>query len=115
MQDQALSDIRVIEYGNCISAPYCGKLLADLGAEVIKVEKPKKGDESRHHGPFPGDAPHIERSGLFLYINTHCCPVNQLMISACYSQKNVKSVNSAKVLCTIISLYRKRVNRTRCL
>lgn len=71
MQDQALSDIRVIEYGNCISAPYCGKLLADLGAEVIKVEKPKKGDESRHHGPFPGDAPHIERSGLFLYINTN--------------------------------------------
>jgi len=45
----------------------------------------------------------------------HCCPVNQLMISACYSQKNVKSVNSAKVLCTIISLYRKRVNRIRCL
>ena len=63
--------LRVIEYGNYISAPYCGKLLADLGAEVIKVEKPLEGDESRHHGPFLNDMPHIERGGLFLYLNTN--------------------------------------------
>ena len=71
MQDHALNDIRVIEYGNYISAPYCGKLLADLGAEVIKVEKPHEGDESRHHGPFLDNTFHIERSGLFLYLNTN--------------------------------------------
>lgn len=71
MQDQALNDIRAIEYGNYVSAPYCGKLLADLGAEVIKVEKPREGDESRHHGPFLNNTPHIERSGLFLYLNTN--------------------------------------------
>ena len=68
MQDQALGGLTVIEYGNYISAPYCGRLLGDLGAEVIKVEQPLKGDESRRHGPFLDDIPHIERSGLFLFL-----------------------------------------------
>jgi len=68
MHDQIFSGVKVVEYGNYISAPYCGKLLGDLGAEVIKVEQPFGGDESRHHGPFPNDIPHIERSGLFLYL-----------------------------------------------
>lgn len=70
MHDQALSGLSVIEFGSFISAPHCTKLLADLGAEVIKVEPPGSGDESRHHGPFPGDIPHPERSGLFLNLNT---------------------------------------------
>lgn len=70
MAKQALSGIRVVEYGSFISAPYCTKLMADLGAEVIKVETPDIGDESRNHGPFPNDIPHPERSGLFLYLNT---------------------------------------------
>jgi crotonobetainyl-CoA:carnitine CoA-transferase CaiB-like acyl-CoA transferase len=59
-----------VEYGSFVSAPYCSKLLANLGAEVIKIEEPDKGDESRVHGPFPDDIPHPERSGLFLYLNT---------------------------------------------
>ena len=33
----ALEDVKVVEYGNMICAPYCGKLLADLGAKVIKI------------------------------------------------------------------------------
>ena len=70
MAKQALSGIRVVEYGSFVSAPYCTKLMADLGAEVIKVETPDIGDESRNHGPFPNDIPHPERSGLFLYLNT---------------------------------------------
>jgi crotonobetainyl-CoA:carnitine CoA-transferase CaiB-like acyl-CoA transferase len=45
-------------------------LLADFGAEVIKVEEPG-GDTSRRRGPFPGDTPHAEKSGLFLYLNTN--------------------------------------------
>lgn len=65
---QLLSGIRVVECGGLISAPYCGKLLADLGAEVVKVEPPG-GDEARQYGPFPGDEPHPEKSGLFLYLN----------------------------------------------
>lgn len=66
---QALNDLKVIEYGNMVSAPYCTRLLAGLGAEVIKVENPVTGDESRQHGPFPGGMPDREKSGLFLSLN----------------------------------------------
>lgn len=67
----SLSGLKIIELGNFISAPYCAKLLADVGAEVIKVEKPDVGDDARQHGPFLGDTPHPERSGLFLYLNSN--------------------------------------------
>lgn len=70
MAEQLLTGLKVVECGNLVSAPYLGKLLADLGAEVIKVEEPE-GDLSRKRGPFPGDTPHPEKSGLFLYLNTN--------------------------------------------
>jgi crotonobetainyl-CoA:carnitine CoA-transferase CaiB-like acyl-CoA transferase len=69
MTDAALSDLRVIELATGIAGPYCGKLFADLGAEVIKVEPPQ-GDWSRRLGPFPDDEPHPEKSGLYLHLNT---------------------------------------------
>ena len=47
------------------------KLLAGLGAEVLKIEKPCTGDESRSYGPFPDDIPDGEKSGLFLFLNTN--------------------------------------------
>ena len=71
MADQALSDLKVVEFANLISGPYCGKLLADLGAEVIKVEEPGRGDESRSREPFFQDTPGVERSGLYAYLNTN--------------------------------------------
>jgi crotonobetainyl-CoA:carnitine CoA-transferase CaiB-like acyl-CoA transferase len=64
----ALSGLSVVELGEFVSAPYCGRLLAGLGADVIKVEPPE-GDPARRHGPFPRDEPHPERSGLFLALN----------------------------------------------
>ena len=64
-----LSDLRVIEYGEFVSAPYCSRLFADLGAKVIKVEPPDNGDLARSYGPFPGDVPHINKSGLFIFLN----------------------------------------------
>src|SRR5918992_2957552 len=67
---QALAGLRVLEVAERVCGPYCGKLLASLGAEVIKIEAPPEGDPSRHRGPFPGDVPHPERSGMFLYLNT---------------------------------------------
>jgi len=67
--DQALTGLKVVEYGNFISAAYCAKLMADMGAEVIKIEDPGCGDELRQYGPFPNDIPHTEKSGLFLYLN----------------------------------------------
>jgi crotonobetainyl-CoA:carnitine CoA-transferase CaiB-like acyl-CoA transferase len=52
-----------------VAGSYCGKLLAGLGADVVKVEPPG-GDPIRHAGPFPGGEPDSERSGLFLHLNT---------------------------------------------
>ena len=66
----ALVGLRVLELGEMVAAPFCGKLLASLGADVVKIEPPKSGDPSRRRGPFPGDSPHPERSGMFLYLNT---------------------------------------------
>jgi crotonobetainyl-CoA:carnitine CoA-transferase CaiB-like acyl-CoA transferase len=67
---KALDDVRVIEYAEMMSGPMCGKMFADMGAEVIKIEPPGRGDQSRHLPPFAGDIPHAEKSGLFLYLNT---------------------------------------------
>jgi crotonobetainyl-CoA:carnitine CoA-transferase CaiB-like acyl-CoA transferase len=66
-----LAGLKVLELGRLISAPYCGKLLADMGAEVTKIEPPATGDPARQYGPFLDDDPHQERSGLFLYLNAH--------------------------------------------
>lgn len=71
MSEQALSDLKVIEYAESVSGPFCAKLMADLGAEVVKIEEPPLGDPARQAGPFPGDDPHPERSGLFLYLNAN--------------------------------------------
>ena len=60
-----------MELGESISAPYCGKLLADMGAQVVKIERPGAGDQAREYGPFSNDQPHPERSGLFLYLNSN--------------------------------------------
>lgn len=71
MMEQALSDVKVLDLSWYISGPYCTKLLADYGADVIKVEPAREGDPSRKMGPFPNDDPHLEKSGLFLYLNTN--------------------------------------------
>lgn len=71
MTPGALSGLRIVEYSTSIAAAAGGKVLADLGAEVIKVEPPRTGDPARHHGPFPGDIPDPECSGLFLYLNAN--------------------------------------------
>ncbi|HLZ71158.1 MAG TPA: CoA transferase [Dehalococcoidia bacterium] len=63
-----LSDLTVLELSEGIAGPYCGKLLAALGARVIKIEPPG-GDRARLLAPFAGDEPHPEKSGLFLYLN----------------------------------------------
>ncbi|MDY6893753.1 MAG: CoA transferase [Chloroflexota bacterium] len=90
--EQPLSDLKVIEYAHGITGPFCTKLLADLGAEVIKVEDPGIGDTTRRMEPFMGNEPHPERSGLFLYLNT-----NKLGITL-----NLKSPAGAKVFRDLI-------------
>jgi CoA:oxalate CoA-transferase len=71
VSEQALSHLKVLELCNLVSGPYCTKLMADLGAEVIKIEPPGNGDEARSKGPFVNDKPDPELSGLFLYLNTN--------------------------------------------
>lgn len=68
--DRTLGDIRVLEISEDVAGPFCTKLLAGLGAEVIKIERPGSGDVSRRAGPFPHEAPHAEQSAAFLYLNT---------------------------------------------
>jgi formyl-CoA transferase len=51
----ALSDIRVVELGQLIAGPFCGQLLGDMGAEVVKIEPPGQGDPMRNWGQ--GDRP----------------------------------------------------------
>ena len=71
MAKKALQGVRVVELAKLVAGPYCAKLLADLGAEVVKIEEPLIGDVARRRGPFLVDVPHPERSGLFLYLNTN--------------------------------------------
>jgi crotonobetainyl-CoA:carnitine CoA-transferase CaiB-like acyl-CoA transferase len=66
-----LDGVRVIDLTQCIAGPYCTKLFADYGAEVIKIEPPTTGDASRSMPPFWHDEPHLEGSGLFLHLNTN--------------------------------------------
>ena len=62
----ALNGVNVLDLSESIGGAYCTKLFADLGAEVLLVERPESGHPLRHTGPYR-DAPHIEKSGLFLY------------------------------------------------
>jgi formyl-CoA transferase len=55
----ALSDLRVLELGTLIAGPFCGQLLGDMGAEVIKIEAPGQGDPMRHWGPQERGRPSV--------------------------------------------------------
>lgn len=66
----ALQGLTVLDLTSHIAGPYATKLLADLGARVLKVERPG-GDSSRLLGPFLGDQPGSERSATYQFLNTN--------------------------------------------
>lgn len=55
MKKGPLKGIKVLDFSQVLSAPFCGMMLADMGAEVIKVERPGAGDISREYGPYIND------------------------------------------------------------
>ena len=55
----ALADLRVLELGTLIAGPFCGQLLGDMGAEVIKIEAPGQGDPMRQWGPQSRGKPSV--------------------------------------------------------
>lgn len=67
----ALKDFRILELAESPAGEYCGKLLSDFGAELIKVEKPGSGSPTRRMGPFSASVAAPESSGLFAYLNTN--------------------------------------------
>ena len=71
MTVQALTGIKVLDVAGTIASGYCGKLFADHGAEVVNVEPPLGGFETRREPPFlaAGQAP--EDSALHAYLNTN--------------------------------------------
>src|SRR5215203_3995086 len=69
--DGILSDVKVLELAHAPSGAFCAKLLADHGADTIKVEPPGSGDPARGEPPFIDGEPHPDRSTTFLALNTN--------------------------------------------
>jgi crotonobetainyl-CoA:carnitine CoA-transferase CaiB-like acyl-CoA transferase len=83
----ALVALTVLDLSEGVAGAFATKLLADYGARVIKVERPGRGDPTRHHGPFSDEAPHPEKSALFLYLNT-----NKLSVTLDYTSPTGASI-----------------------
>ena len=69
--DGALSGMRVIDLTEGLAGPFCTRLMALFGAEVIKVERPDVGDWARRVGPFFGGVTGPDRSTVFAYLNAN--------------------------------------------
>ena len=70
MSQAPLTGVRVVDFSHHVAGPYCTKLLAEFGADVIKVERPDGGDPARMMPPFYHDIPDPDGSLLFLHLNT---------------------------------------------
>lgn len=60
-----LCGVRVLEFDHVWAGPFCGQVLADLGAEVIKIESQMRVDVHRRAGPYPNGRPGLNRSGVW--------------------------------------------------
>jgi crotonobetainyl-CoA:carnitine CoA-transferase CaiB-like acyl-CoA transferase len=69
--DAILSGVVVLEVAHAVSGAFCAKLLADQGADTVKLEPPGGGDPTRREPPFIGREPHTDGSSTFLALNTN--------------------------------------------
>ena len=60
-----LKGVRVLDISEGVAGPFASKLLADLGADTVKIERPGVGDVSRSFGPFPEGVQDLEKSASF--------------------------------------------------
>src|SRR5579883_1866492 len=92
-----LSGIRIIDLTRVLSGPFCTMLLADLGADVIKVEAPG-GDPTRQMGPLPPDTGGCDYGGYFASVNRNKRSVVLDLKSAADRDALLKLVDSADAL-----------------
>lgn len=94
---QILKDIKVLDLTRVLAGPWCTQVLADMGAEVIKIESPRGGDESRNFPPFfnsaekPQDAGAQRVSGFFASCNRGKKSV-ELDISTAQGQEAIREL-----------------------
>src|SRR5262245_45332792 len=79
MTHSPLAGVRILDASRVLAGPFCGQMLGDLGAEVIKIERPGAGDETRGWGP-----PFDENTGLSAYFLS--CNRNKKAITLDLSQ-----------------------------
>jgi crotonobetainyl-CoA:carnitine CoA-transferase CaiB-like acyl-CoA transferase len=89
--------LKIVECGQGVSAAFGAKLLADLGAQVIKVEAPE-GDLTRRRGPFPPGSEDPEKSGTFIYLNTNKRGITVDLAQAAGQQLLSELLNRADIL-----------------
>lgn len=89
-----LEGIRVLDLTQAYSGPFCTMNLADLGAEVIKIERPGTGDQTRTWGPFQNDF-----SAYFAYVNRNKKGITLNLASEEGKQVFLELVQTADVVC----------------
>ncbi len=92
--DAALSDVVVIDLSRVFAGPYCTMMLGDMGATVIKVEQPGKGDDTRQFGP-----PYIaDESAYYLGLNRNKYGITVDFNDAAQKQRLLELISTATVL-----------------
>ncbi len=92
-----LADTRIIDLTQFLAGPFCTMLLADLGADVIKVEPPA-GDLTRKMGPFPPDTKGCDYGGYFASVNRNKRSIVLDLKTAADREALLKLVDTADAL-----------------
>ncbi len=98
MSEGALEDLIVLDLSQGLAGSYCTKWFADLGATVINIEPPERGDALRSLGPFKDDTPNIETSVPHLFLNSGKKSITLALNSRSGRERLLRLVHGADVL-----------------